>query len=54
MDQFQTLQSDDAVKTDLELTHITCGEHLCDVEDGDTMQELIAVVTGHVCGKEPV
>lgn len=51
-DQFKTLQSDDDVKTDLELTHIPCGQHLCDVEAGDTMLELTLMMVNHVCGKD--
>jgi hypothetical protein len=47
--EFKTLQSSDLVKTDLELTHIPCGEHLCDVEDDDTMLDLLGMVAAHVC-----
>jgi hypothetical protein len=48
--EFKTLASDDPVKTDLELTHIPCGGHLCDVEDDDTMLDLLGMVASHVCG----
>jgi hypothetical protein len=46
---FETRQSDDDVKIDLELIHTQCGEHLCDVEHGDTMDTLARVVLGHEC-----
>jgi len=49
LDQFKALASGDPVKTDLELTHIPCGERLCDVEAGDTMTELVSVMADHVC-----
>jgi hypothetical protein len=52
LEEFKTLASDDQVKTDLELIHLPCGEHLCDVQDGDTMTVLLAVVAAHVCGKD--
>ena len=49
--EFKTLASDDPVKTDLELTHIPCGEHLCDVEDDDSMLDLLGMIASHVCGE---
>jgi hypothetical protein len=49
-DQFVTRQAADPIKTDLELTHIPCGEHLCDVEADDDMLVLGLVVATHVCG----
>jgi RNA binding exosome subunit len=52
LEEFKTLASDDLVKTDLELTHLPCGKRLCDVEAGDTMTELLAMVAAHVCGED--
>lgn len=46
---FEVLQSDDPVKTDLELTCSTCREHVCDVEAGDTLDVLAASATDHEC-----
>ena len=43
------LQSDDLVKTDLELTCTRCATILCDVEHGDHFQILLSVVAGHRC-----
>lgn len=47
--QFEARASDDAVKTDLELTCTTCGEHLCDIEHGDEMVVLVGVMLDHTC-----
>ena len=49
LDEFKTLPGDGTAKRDLELTHVPCGEHLCDVEPGGTMTELLSVVAAHVC-----
>jgi hypothetical protein len=47
LDEYQPLQSDDDVKRDLELTHMPCGTHLCDVEPGDEMSVLVGMCAGH-------
>lgn len=52
--QFEARQSDDDVKTDLELTCADCGRVLCDVEDGDSLGTLAAVATDHVGRCAPV
>jgi hypothetical protein len=48
--EFQAVASDDAVKSDLELTHTPCGGVVCDVEPGDTLDILVAVASEHQCG----
>jgi hypothetical protein len=53
LEQFETLQSDDEVKTDLELTCRECGEHVCDVEHGDTLGVLVRTADGHMHDKHP-
>jgi hypothetical protein len=50
LEEFKVLQSSDPVKRDLELTHIPCGEHLCDVEPDDTIAELAFMIASHICG----
>lgn len=49
LNAFKTLQSDDGVKRDLELTCTVCGEHLCDVEHDDELGVLVLVAQGHEC-----
>lgn len=44
---FEAVRSDDAVKTDLELTCLRCGAHVCDVENGDTLDVLARVAADH-------
>ena len=51
--QFEVRQSDDIVKTDLELTCTECGVSVCDVEDGDQLRILISMAEDHVCGVDP-
>jgi hypothetical protein len=46
--QFEARQSDDCVKQDLELTCAACGEHLCDIEHGDSIASWVGVAAGHV------
>jgi hypothetical protein len=46
---FEAQQSDDDLKTELELTHTICGEVLCDIEDGDELAVLVSVAEGHQC-----
>ena len=41
--------SDDSVKRELELTCDECGEYLCDVEDGDSIEILSGIATEHQC-----
>jgi hypothetical protein len=47
--RFETLQSDDDVKRDLELTCTVCGQVLCDVEDGDELAVLVSAASEHDC-----
>jgi hypothetical protein len=54
LEQFQARRSDDPVKTDLELTCIRCDEHLCDIEDADTLRTLVSVALSHECGSAEV
>lgn len=51
-EKFQTLASDDVVKTDLELTCIECNTVICDVEHGDTLLTLVNMAQDHVCDYE--
>lgn len=44
---FELRQSDDSVKTDLELTCITCNEKLCDAQHSDSMHSLVAMCEDH-------
>jgi hypothetical protein len=48
---FQAVQSDDIVKSDLELTCLRCGEVVCDVEHEDTLETLVNVALNHRCGE---
>lgn len=50
--RFEARQSDDHVKTDLELTCTECGEIVCDIEHGDTLATLAAVADEHECSDE--
>jgi hypothetical protein len=45
--QFTALRSDDIVKRDLELTHVPCGTHVCDIEPDDTLSVLAGVALDH-------
>ena len=45
-------QADDPVKRDLELIHAPCGQHLCDIEPGDTLASWIGVAADHTCPAE--
>ena len=45
---FETVASDDEVKTDLELTCMRCGGVVCDVEAGDDLHTLVGVATDHL------
>lgn len=47
--RFECLQSDDDVKTDLELTCVDCGKVVCDVEAGDSLATLAKVADDHTC-----
>lgn len=49
LDRFVVRQSNDPVKADPELTCDACGEHLCDVEPGDTLSVLVLTAHGHDC-----
>jgi hypothetical protein len=53
LQRFEALQSDDDVKTDLELTCTDCGEVVCDIEHGDNLKILCSVADDHVCEPEP-
>jgi hypothetical protein len=50
---FETRQSDDPVKRDLELIHVECGEHLCDVEPDDTLGILVSLANDHLKERHP-
>jgi hypothetical protein len=50
--RFECRQSDDDVKTDLELTCVDCGEVLCDVEADDCLAVLVRTADQHVCSDE--
>lgn len=52
LDNFVCRASSDSVKTDLELTCRKCEEHICDVEDGDSIQVLMDVIENHQCTTE--
>ena len=49
LSQFTARQSSDDVKRDLELTCDKCGEHLCDIEHGDSLAVLAQVALDHFC-----
>lgn len=50
LEEFEIRQSeDDPEKTDLEFIHDPCGEHLCDVQDDDTLRVLHSVARSHRC-----
>jgi len=49
LEDFVLRASDDPVKTDLELIHRPCGEHLCDAEAGDSLWTLEVVARDHRC-----
>lgn len=44
---FEAVASDDAVKTDLELTCLLCAEVVCDIEHGDRLSILLSVAEDH-------
>lgn len=46
---FEFVASDDGEKRDPEMRCTLCGEHLCDVEHGDTLDVIVAVADNHVC-----
>jgi len=50
--RFDALQSDDEVKTDLELTCTECGTVVCDIEHGDNLKVLASVANDHVCPRD--
>jgi hypothetical protein len=52
LQRFEALQSDDDVKTDLELTCTDCGEVLCDIEAGDNLKVLAEIADEHVCSED--
>jgi hypothetical protein len=45
---FETRQSGDMAKRDLELTHVPCGERICDVEPDDTLSSLVSMAEHHL------
>ena len=49
LNRFKVVVSDDGAKRDPELHCTMCGEHLCDVEHGDTLETLVDVADNHVC-----
>ncbi|WP_171908667.1 hypothetical protein [Streptomyces nanshensis] len=44
---YQLAASPDPAKTDLELRHVTCGEHLCDAQHLDCLAVLNSVAAAH-------
>ena len=50
--RFECKQSDDEVKTDLEVTCTDCGAVICDVEAGDTLDVLARTADAHECEEE--
>ena len=46
---FVARASGDTVKRDLELTCAGCGETLCDIEAGDTLENLVGTTEDHDC-----
>lgn len=49
--RYETRQSEDELKTDLELTCVDCGTVLCDVEAGDQLDVLLNVAREHHCSE---
>ena len=49
--QFEVKHSDDGAKHDMELHCTRCGEHLCDVEHGDTLDILVGMARDHACAR---
>lgn len=47
LEQFVARQSDDDVKTDLELIHEPCGKQVCDIQHGDSLAVLVRTALGH-------
>lgn len=47
LSRYEARASDDPVKTDLELMCEDCGEHLCDIEHGDSIAVLVSVCNDH-------
>lgn len=47
--RFEPRQSDDPVKTDLELTCRECGLVLCDIQPGDDFNILVEMALEHEC-----
>jgi hypothetical protein len=50
--RFELRQSDDDVKTDLEVTCVDCDAVICDAEHGDTLDLLARTADAHVCETE--
>ena len=48
LSRFEVRVSDDTAKPDPELYCLDCGERLCDVEHGDTLEILVDVVAVHL------
>lgn len=49
LEEFELRQSDDEVKTDLEVTCVQCDAVICDAEHSDTLGTLVRVVLDHQC-----
>lgn len=47
LETIETRQSDDVVKTDLEVVCTRCDAHLCDVQHGDTLGTLAGLAYDH-------
>jgi len=51
--KFEAAQSADDLKTDLELTCPDCGQVVCDIEAGDSLEILVRTAAGHDCPGAP-
>lgn len=49
LSEFEARVADDEVKSDLELVHVPCGTHVCDIEHEDTIEVLVNVANNHTC-----
>jgi hypothetical protein len=46
---FQAVEPDDTAKDAMELRCTECGDLLCDIEHGDTLDVLVSVTRDHRC-----
>lgn len=50
---FKAVASDDALKHELELTCLVCGERVCAIEHDDTLRSLVFMAENHNCPVTP-